>query len=149
MPSVWWCNQGQCWSGEREAGAVCSSADAKKITYRETVGDVRSGDIIVHYVKKHIVAISRAREDGRRCLVPPTRTHYYGEGWTFATEYVDLASPIPRDQVNDAIYALSIHGGPIMKNGWVRHAYFMPFSVTGLRVIREASHEEWPAWARL
>jgi hypothetical protein len=147
MPRVWWCNQGRCWEGERANSIVCSSAEAQVLKYRRTVGMVRAGDIIVHYVDKHIVAVSQAISNGRRCMVPENISCEYGLGWMFETEYHDLHRPVHRDSINGAILALELPDSPIISTGTVRQAYFIPFDAEGLRVIQEASDEPWPPWA--
>lgn len=143
-PRIWWCNQGESWENESPKGIVCSSDDARKLTFRETVGQVKKGDISVHYVSKYksILALSQAAEDGKACVAG-----IYGKGWTFHANYFVLKTPILRDLVNSDIFALGLKNSPIIKNGRVRQAYLIPFSVEGLRIIKDVSTDAWPTWA--
>lgn len=145
-PSVWWCNQGENWELERANKVVSSSSKTTRLTFRETVGQAKKGDICVHYRNMHIVALSQAEEDGKACYVPFSD---YGKGWMFSTSYYDLKTPIHRDLVNSEISKLALINGPIIKNGRVRFAYFIPFSEEGLRIIKAVSPEAWPKWALL
>lgn len=143
-PSIWWCNQGESWAIERVNNVVCSSSDTARLTFRETVGQVKKADICVHYRKMHIVALSQAEEDGKACKLPYPG---YGNGWMFSTKYFDLKNPINRNLINSDIFALALKASPIIKGGRVRYAYLIPFSVEGLRIIKAASTETWPKWA--
>ena len=73
-PRVWWVNQTDSWDVEYGDGVVRSSrykrvggghalvaADTK---YRQTVAQAQRDDIVVHARGPHIVAFSRALEDG-------------------------------------------------------------------------------------
>jgi hypothetical protein len=166
---VWWCNQSRLWNDERPAGLVCAveAASRQGSTYRETVGAARRGDIIVHYLsrKKHyngniiqgIAAISRVREDGQICTItlrdhyPLSSTGYWywaQPRWYLETEYCDLHYPISIASVRRALVKLDTV--PILPNGTVRQAYFMPFDARGLHIIGQAinAHEVLPDWAR-
>lgn len=143
-PSIWWCNQGESWKVERANNVVCSSSNTTRLTFRETVGLVKKGDICVHYRKMHIVALSQADEDGNPCEVPYPD---YGNGWMFSTTYFDLKTPIHRDLINSDISALALKFSPIIKGGRVRYAYLIPFTVEGLRTIKAFTTEVWPKWA--
>ena len=99
------------------------------------VGDVRKGDVIVHYVKGQILAISQAEEDGHWMdEVPTNHSCYYGPGWMFRTNYKDLI-PIERDEVAGRLVEIAEKDGPVLASGRVRQAYFMPFTPEGLGVI--------------
>jgi hypothetical protein len=112
------------------------------------VGQVKKGDIILHYrkQKKGIVAVSRAKEDGRYLEHISHPGVDFGDGWQFLANYHMLKSPISRDAVNREILKLELPDSPILPNGNVRFAYFIPFDIKGLRIVRRASDEEWPDW---
>src|SRR5262249_48678700 len=156
----WWCNQTRCWDDERPAGLVCSHIAASEgaMKFRRMVSEAREGDVTVHYRSGRwmsVVALSRAVADpvegvvdlkqfgvtGRVCGQEP------GPGWRFEAQYHDLSKPIPKSAVIEELNALGIEDGPIAPLGQIRQAYFMRFSAEGLRVIRRASAEVWPAWA--
>jgi hypothetical protein len=88
-----------------------------------------------------MVDLRRYGVTGRVCWEQP------GPGWSFEAEYHDLARPIPKSEVIEELNELEIEDGPIDFPGHIRQAYFMRFSAEGLRVLRRASTEDWPAWA--
>src|SRR5688572_7845994 len=99
----WWCNQTRCWGDERAAGVVSAGESHRADRFRSGVGDVRMGDVIVHYLSgsaQSVVAISRARDNGRRERIDLRRYNVarpkceYGSGWIFKTKYYDLVPDI-------------------------------------------------------
>jgi len=50
--NFWWCNQRRDWGLDRPAGVVCSTDQMERLTYRQTVGQVRAGDIVIPYGPK-------------------------------------------------------------------------------------------------
>src|SRR5213080_4880695 len=134
--NVWWCNQSSGWKKEQPRGVVCSSI-CKRPTFRRTVGEARRGDIIVHYrTGQGVVAISRAKAHGKSCT-RKTSPCGYPRGWFFRTEYHDL-EPIPLAKVRKDILALGLEHGPIKRDGLVKQAYFIPFDLRGLLVLKRA-----------
>lgn len=147
---VWWCNQSDQWDVERPSGVVCSSdptADGGNARYRRTVGEASAGDLVVHYRKPHVVAFSRALEDGTyHDQLPPLRGEDYGAGWRFRTEYFDLGRPVLRDAFGEALVPFRVSHYPIDKRGFVCQGYFFPFDLRGLAVILSHVDEHLPAW---
>lgn len=145
--AVWWCNQSQQWEVERRASVVCSSDEAANVTYRQTVGEVRKGDVIVHYCAPFLVAFSRAAEDGKRHeQLPLLSGHDYGSGWRLCTEYFDLSNPIHRDIFAPDLVPLIVKHYPIDRRGFVRQGYFFPFALEGLQAILDRVREVMPDW---
>jgi len=144
----WWCNQAGQWSVERKAEVVCSEK-TQRSKYRNMVVEASKGDIVVHYVSgKGIVAVSRVLADGREQKGGEDNPCGYKRGWMFPVEYYDLKAPVPLARIREAVVELDVREGPIVgKTKRVRQEYFMRFSRDGLRVIRDASKEEWPEWA--
>jgi hypothetical protein len=159
-PRVWWCNQTRCWDDERPAGLVCSHIAATEggMKYRRMVGEVRAGDITVHYRSGRwlsVIALSRAVTDavegtvdlrqygvtGKVCWEVP------GPGWRFEADYYDLADPIPKSAFIEELNEVEIAEGPLVSSGQIRQAYFMRFTIDGLRILRRASTQDWPEWA--
>jgi hypothetical protein len=145
--AIWWCNQSRQWEKERSIGIVCSSNEADNVTYRETVGDVRAGDIVVHYCRPYVVAFSKAEEDGKRYdQLPPVGDDDYGAGWRFRTGYFDLREPIHRDTFAPDLVPLITKHYPIDKRGYVRQGYFFRFDSEGIRIILNKIQEALPDW---
>lgn len=147
---VWWCNQSGQWDVERGNEVVCSAdtrADGGNVTHRKTVGDVKAGDLVVHYRKRQVVAFSRAREAGSyQEVLPPLRGEGYGAGWRFRTEYFDLKRPVLREDFSERLIPLRVTHYPIDSRGFVCQGYLFPFDLRGLAIILSFVDEGLPAW---
>jgi hypothetical protein len=159
-PRIWWCNQTRCWDDERPAGLVCSHIAATEagMKYRRMVGEVRAGDITVHYRSGRwlsVVALSHALTDAVEGTVDLTQYGVTGSvcweapgpGWRFEAGYHDLANHISKSAFIEELNELAIEDGPLVGSGQIRQGYFMRFSLDGLRILRRASTEDWPEWA--
>jgi hypothetical protein len=148
--NVWWCNQSGQWNVERPEAVVCSSNSSARRgnnLYRKTVGEAKLGDLIVHYRKRHVVAFSRAQENGRFFeQLPLLQGEDYGAGWRFQTEYFDLQHPIHRESFTERLVPLRYKHHPINGVGHIRQGYFFPFDLEGLRVILFEVSDVLPAW---
>jgi|GEM_PF-928459 len=146
----WWCNQSNQWELERACDVVCSSDESDyggNATYRKTVGEARAGDLVVHYRKPHVVAFSRAHEDGRYFnQLPLLQDEDYGAGWRFGTEYHELDKPLPRESFSERLIPLRFKHYPIDGRGFARQGYFFPFDAQGLAIILSLVDEELPDW---
>lgn len=148
--NVWWCNQSNDWHLERPAGCVCASAETAKLNYRQTVGDVVAGDIVVHYKKPKVVAISRAMENGTfHKRLPLVSGESYGSGWRFKTEYIDLMSPVDRKLFAQDLAVFARFGYAVNPDGAVKQGYFLPFDKAGLQRILAHVEEDLPDWLTL
>ena len=143
----WWCNQSRDWGLERKAGVVCSTDRMDRLTYRETVNNVCKGDIIVHYKKPYVVAVSRAKEDARHYeQLPLVSGVDYGSGWRFKTEYFDLSEPINRSEFADNLIPLIVKHYPVDTRGYIRQGYFFPFDDKGIRIVLSPTDQKLPEW---
>ncbi|HEX2173153.1 MAG TPA: hypothetical protein VHL09_11995 [Dehalococcoidia bacterium] len=152
MPSIWWVNQGKTFAQEMAGGflwAPLRDQRGRVQRHWETLAEVRAGDVIVHYARGAVRALSRARSAGRPARRPAgfldagTRE----DGRLVEVDVYRLAQAIPRDRVAGAIAALALLDGPVLGSGGVRQGYLWRFSPAGLRILRAASAEEWPGWA--
>jgi 5-methylcytosine-specific restriction protein B len=145
--AVWWCNQSRQWEVERRASVVCSSDEADNVTYRQTVGAARRGDVIVHYRAPSVVAFSRAVEDGKPYdALPLLSGQDYGSGWRFCTQYFDLSNPVRRDIFAPDLVPLIVKHHPLDRRGHVRQGYFFPFTLEGLQAVLDHLQEPMPDW---
>jgi hypothetical protein len=146
--NVWWCNQGHGWEEEYEAGVVRASDQVSNPTFRRTVGEVKAGDLVVHYHASHVVAFSCAEEDGRyESRLPPG----YGSGWEFRTEYHVLDEPVHREVFHREIRVPSdVVGFAFNRGHGVNRGYFYRFSAEGLAVVltKVSPGERLPEWLR-
>ena len=149
---VWWVNQGLTYHQEQADGFLWAprrSQGGRAFRHWDTLAEVKAGDVIVHYCRGAVVALSRALADGQPSARPEgfTDAGSEREGRLVRTEYFVLRHPIPRDRVAAKIHALSIPDGPIAKTHAVKQGYLWRFSPAGLRILRAASPDEWPEWA--
>ena len=82
---IWWRNQSRDWNLERPAKVVCTTDHMENLTYRKTVSKVRRNDIVVHYRRPFVVALSRALENAA----------YYEELLVLPLEHVRRELGIP------------------------------------------------------
>ena len=144
--NIWWCNQTRCWEQESKADVVRAPDPMERLTYRETVNLVRKGDIIIHYRKPHIYALSRAKEDGHHKATLPDG---YWSGWEFKTEYCFLPDPIHREDVRDKLTSYADRHYAINANGWVKQGYFLSFDIRGLKVVMSRiPQDKRPDWLK-
>ena len=143
--NVWWCNQGHGWREESRDGVVRASDVVSNPTFRRTVGEVKAGDVVVHYHGSHVVALSRAEEDGRYESQLPAG---YESGWEFGTEYHVLEEPLHRDVFSHEIRVPDIVGFAWNRTGGVNRGYFYRFSIDGLAVVLAhlSPSEPLPDW---
>lgn len=145
--NIWWCNQFNDWQFERPAECVCASAETSSHTYRKTVGEVHAGDIVIHYRKPRVVAISQAQEDGSFFKkLPLVSGQSYGSGWRFKTAYHDLTTPVNKLDFASELADLSKRDYAINPNGSAKQGYFLQFDEAGLRVILKHLREPVPEW---
>ena len=139
---IWWCNQSRDWDKEYPHGVVRASDRVASLTYRKTVSEVKKGDIVVHYKKPYVIAISKAQEDGQYKESLPEG---YESGWEFRTEYFLIEPPIHRNNFAKEVAEFSEKHYAINPNSNVKQGYFMSFDIRGLRVIAKQI-EQTPSW---
>lgn len=146
MKNFWWCNQTRAWDLQRRHEVVCSTDMIDTLLYRNTVGQVEAGDIIIHYKAPHIVALSRARRDGRYYVELPLMDGIdYGSGWRFKSEYYDLTKPIDGHAVLEAFTGKH---APIDRDGDEREGYLFPLDDDAIYSIVEHSSIEFSSVLR-
>jgi hypothetical protein len=146
-PRIWWCIQTTSWPNERAAGVISTPDNLTLLTYRRTVGEVKRGDIVVHYRLSNVVAFSRAREDARYYRkLPLVNGVNYHSGWRFETEYFDLQTPVHRTRFAKHLAKIRKQHFPIDRNGNLRQGYFFYFDEQGLKVVLGEVEESLPPW---
>ena len=155
----WWCNQSKCWAVERRAELVIGNCNTDQPAYRQTVVEVKAGDITLHYVRPQIRAVSLAMTDAQYSdTLPIIGPESYDFGWSFKAEYFDFDPPIPVDDVRGKIVELlrtqpapretgfAFLGPKQARPGDILPSYFLRFSLAGLQVVKNASKVKWPEW---
>jgi hypothetical protein len=131
---------------------VCSGDGSQRggnNQYRKTVGEAKRGDLIVHYRKPHVVAFSRAQENGKFFMqLPLVRGEEYGSGWRFRTEYFELKNRVHRESFTERLMPFRFQHCPINSVGYIRQGYFFPFDLEGLGVVLSDVFEDLPLWLR-
>lgn len=141
--NYWWCNQSECWEEESRKGVVCSSDHSGNLTYRKTVNDVKTGDLIVHYRSPEVWAISCASENAKYSSRLPLN---YISGWIFKTKYRVLKNGIHREEFTSELSKIRKEKYPVNSVGNIHQGYFFPFDELGFQFIISLIQEKLPTW---
>jgi hypothetical protein len=149
--NVWWVNQGDSYefaTREEFIWAPLENEQGTSYIHWRLLDDIQREDIIVHYYNQAIQGVSRAR--GSAELKPnPYNENREDEGRRVDVEYYAFTSPIPFEDVRDALMRLEIEDSPFTKTGGVKQGYLWRFNHEGLRILNEAYDGNWPAWMRI
>jgi len=154
IPKIWWVNQGSTLEIEKKEGILWAPIMNKNgqsgIYHWETMGEVKKGDIILHYSNGALRYISQVTND---CILAPkpqslVDSEWQQEGRLVQTEYHPLNPSIPLDKFSSEIMRLKLTQGPIHSGGGVKQGYLFRFSIQGLKIIQSKSPETvWPAFS--
>lgn len=156
--NVWWVNQGGTYEISQRLGflwAPLKTYWGREHIFWSLMAEVRSGDIIVHYSKGKIRALSRAASDAYIAERTSGFRGLQSEAWTINQgrrvdiSYFLLEPPVLLESVASKIHGLAIKLGPITKNGKVRQSYLNRFTLEGLKIIQDAALCEFPDWQSL
>ena len=123
----WWVNQNSSWDEESSFRIVTAPTAGKKnqkIQHHLNVGRIYEGDIILHYKKGEIVAVSEALSNASVRQRP-----YSGkdERWSKEVNLVDCWYDILNDPIKKENISLRMEGKePFTKDGAVRQGYMFP-----------------------
>ena len=155
-PRVWWVNQGRTYADGLKQGCIWApktGQGGRRLSHWDRVGQVRQGDIIVHYsgsVRALGRAVSDATDDQRPYAGGDPQ--WSEDGRLVKVDYVPLPMPIPLSAIGQKLVALDIKDGPITSAtaaGFsVKQGYLWRFTPAGLQVLRDATPAPWPAWAK-
>ena len=153
-PNVWWVNQGTSYSNERDGGymwAPLADRNGHPVAHWNLLEEVTSQDVVVHYSKGEIRALSCVKE---AAVESPKPEAYEAEPWEekgrlVKVEHFDLNPPIPLGQVQEELNEIEITQGPLNREGRVNQGYLWRFTPEAFQVIRDASTQDWPEWAML
>jgi DNA polymerase III delta prime subunit len=155
-PNIWWVNQGSHYDEEKSNGfksngfksngaisngIICAPSDSSH-SHWNRLKEIRQGDVILHYVKKNLLAVSKATAS---YTVEP-RPYPLGDlVYLVKTEYHPLAPPIPFSKFSTDLRQLDIYEGPIDKNGNVKQGYLFRFNIEALKLIMASQPDtKWP-----
>lgn len=109
MPKYWWVNQGNTYTSEKDQGILFASIGSKSGRHVESwsaVGDVKPGDVVLHYSDGHIRALSKVSKAAVRTPHPDghvarssTGMHTEDLGLLVTADYVELSDPISLEEI--------------------------------------------------
>lgn len=140
LPRVFWVNQGFNYEKERAGGYVRApkkNSRGGEFAHWKRVGELKPGDLLVHYYAKKIRALGR---------VTAAAFSIENSEWA-AVQYFPLQEPIAIEAIGDSLRLIQPPSGPITIKGSIKQGYLWDFSVEGLAFLRNLSREQWPSWA--
>lgn len=141
QPRIFWVNQGINYEQERKGGYVRApkqNAQGTAFSHWKRVGELETGDLLVHYHDKALRALGR--------VTAPAISTEQGE-WQARVEYFPLQQPISLEAIAEYLRSLQPPSGPFTEAGPVKQGYLWDFNVEGLAALRRHSQETWPEWA--
>ena len=153
-PRVWWVNQSTSYRKGlhgHSLWAALTREDGHVIPHWKRLEEVRAGDVILHYGKPSIRAVSLATSDGYQTPRPldHSRLSKINNGIKVDADYLEFAEPIPIHAFVSKLLDLKIPNGPLDKNGDVKLGYCFEFNLEGLQILKQASNKIWPDWTNL
>ncbi|HET8626604.1 MAG TPA: hypothetical protein VFL91_04265 [Thermomicrobiales bacterium] len=153
-PLIWWANQGGLYAAARDAGAILTpqrDSLGNVPGHWRMLSEVCAGDVIVACTDRAVRALAYVTSNPTEVDEPwdgaPWLGYWKPPGWRVDVTYHELRQPIPLERVAARIRALDISHGPLTTDQTAQSAYLRRFSHAGLRILRDASAEPWPAWA--
>jgi hypothetical protein len=162
---VWWVNQGDSFARESAGGYVQAPKTNKTGADRgaySRLQELRAGDVTVHYAGRALVAIGRVIHDAFEVASEPTAPPPRGkakkarpaiierekDSWRADVEYVALGDrAVAFARLVELYTDFAIKDGPFQNDHKPKNGYLWRFSIDGLRRLRAAVGEPWPAWA--
>lgn len=150
IPNIWWVNQGTTLMEEKAAGIIWAPLSGKggRSQYHwDSMGEVKKGDIVLHYANSFLQYVSRVIEGPILAKKPSSiaGTSWDDEGRLIRVEYFPLLPNIALMDFSQDILKLGINRGPIHTGAGVKQGYLFRFSLQGLQVIQAKSTQvRWP-----
>jgi hypothetical protein len=146
-PQYWWVNQGDSYTTERDGGYLWAgrlNRAGRPMWHHETMRELRTDDLIVHYANLHIRAVGKVRtaiEDRER---PTARQPEAGtlEGYRVEVEYRELNPPVKVDQLPMAFRLEAVP--PFNTRGDVQQVYLVPLDPDWIWELFIRFKQSWP-----
>ena len=149
--NIWWVNQGTYLNDEKEGGylwAPTESKSGRSIYHWNTMLEVKTNDIILHYSNGSLRYVSQALSPAEIAGDPhddQSAEKYIQNGHLVRVEYHDLNPPVALNKFSDEILRLNIDQGPINGFGAVKQGYLFRLVPEALRIIRKSQpNSSWP-----
>lgn len=141
----WWVNQGENYKYESKGNYIFAPLlDARGVQpgHWASVGKVNQGDIVLHYAKGELQAVSKVATKAIETERPDGKTK--GEkGLLLQTKYFSMPTPLP---LKDLPQDLRIQeGGPFNVSGGVKQGYLFELSTEFIENIKHLLPMEWLA----
>jgi MoxR-like ATPase len=143
---LWWVNQGATFDAERAGGYVWApqrSQAGRLVGHHQNVAQLATGDLIFHYAKGLVRAISvvrSAREEPRPAELPTEQ--WTREGYLAEVAYHDAPTPIALEEI-PASWRTD-DGGPFTRHGSVKQGYLYPLSSRFVTRLTDEFGSRWP-----
>jgi MoxR-like ATPase len=137
---VWWVNQGRSYDLERTAGVIFAPSSTG-LPHHDNVASVQPGDVVLHYTRGRIEAVSVVTEPGREMLRPYEAPDMERDvGYSATVDYRPLDEPIAVEEIQPRTPT----DGVFDVNGSVKQQYLMPLPPAfAARLAREFANR-WP-----
>lgn len=127
MTFFWWVNESKTWDRAVEtksAWAPLLNKNGKPVPHWAAMDEVVPGDIVVHYVRGQVRAISRALSTSGRRLNPYGTQPWSADGRDLNLTYEELDVTIPLNEIPVAMRQGAGAGSPFDRRGEVNQGYF-------------------------
>lgn len=138
----WWVNQNKTYKFEREGGYIWAPEkrrDGFPAHHHANVARVRAGDVIFHYFKQQVCAVSVAQSDAFKQTKPDElgKEQWQTDGYMVRVDYRDLSPQIPREEIPSTIRIASSGDGnsPFTQGGSVNTGYLFSLSPRFVRAF--------------
>ena len=122
--NIWWVNQGSHHQEEKSNRIICAPRDSS-YSHWNRLKEIKQGDVILHYVKKNLRAVSKATAS---YTCEPRPYHLHDPVYLVKTEYHSLEPPIPFSKFSTDLPQLVINEGLINELGNVNQGYLFRFN---------------------
>lgn len=137
-PAVWWVNQGDTYTRQRDGGFLWAPYvnRAGRAEYHwDTMDEVHENDAVLHYNSGLLRAVSRVAKAARPARNPARNQTWAAEGRLIETRYEELNEPIPLSAI-DLSVRIS-HGAPFTTTGSVQQIYLVRLKDEFVRELAE------------
>ena len=138
--TCWWVNQGQTWTQERDGRFIWAPIEndkGKRFFHWTNVSEVKQGDVVFHYVKQSILAVSLAEADAFEGPKPEAMadTQWSQKGRRCDVAIEELAAPVPGVAIAGDIHRLIDSHGPVNRSGGANQGYLYNLNRDAAAVI--------------
>lgn len=147
-PTVWWVNQGRGYEPGDEFTYIYARQETEggqTPYYHENVRRVEERDIIVHYAKTKIRALSRVKAPSYETEPPESLSREPREqaGWRADVEAVNLENPIHFEEIPED-FRLDEEASVFDRNGKVNQGYLYELPPFLVQDLRTRFADRWP-----